>query len=438
MSAANLDRLLKTALATGLVIVAVWLLTPSLTQWHRSRLARELFAQLEETPDAEVKVPLRQLDALDAAGLDPLVLAATSPRTAVAQQAQRILSEKTTRWKLLAKPPLADEATQAAKSSLCQLAHSLASRANHLSPSGKQWAEQIALSLIDFAEALPAEQSAPLLLDCSQVLAAIPPRGPRLRTLATRESRPAPSRSLKNAEPQLDGLTRLSDSSLDHLARIEPRSDLEFRQRITEAPPQPPQIATQPLPHPSAELHWLSDTPSAPAAPQPLPLAEENMEGMFPESQNSLQSEPPQTSIVDVPTPPEMASLASRYRQATLSELLQRLPQAGFHEAGIIRTVLTERGFESTEVALLQRLSAPAKEERLQLIQECSALPAVTSAWMLRRLVHDRDAEVRLKALTALATMQTPDLRELAHELAVHDEDPRVAQLASQLLKSQR
>ena len=50
-------------------------------------------------------------------------------------------------------------------------------------------------------------------------------------------------------------------------------------------------------------------------------------------------------------------------------------------------------------------------------------------------MLADTNAEIRLRALTSLATTGDPQLSELAREIATRDEDPRVAELATELMR---
>ena len=120
------------------------------------------------------------------------------------------------------------------------------------------------------------------------------------------------------------------------------------------------------------------------------------------------------------------------------NELLSRLARASFFEAGTIRAVLRERGFDDAELALMQRLVSPAAADRLRLVEDVSILPAASALRFLRLLLNDTNADVRLRALTALATTNAPNLSALARELALRDEDPRVSELASRLLQPTR
>jgi hypothetical protein len=69
-------------------------------------------------------------------------------------------------------------------------------------------------------------------------------------------------------------------------------------------------------------------------------------------------------------------------------------------------------------------------------LERAAQLPPTDARKVLRWFVADEDAEVRLQALTILATTGDPQLAELARERAVEDADPRVAAFASELLRT--
>jgi hypothetical protein len=142
--------------------------------------------------------------------------------------------------------------------------------------------------------------------------------------------------------------------------------------------------------------------------------------------------------VVDVPSPQEMTTRVEVLRQQSTEALLLRLRNASFYEAGLIRNVLVERGFDEAVITWRQQLASPVVADRLRLVDEVSQLSAATARRLLRWLLDDPSGDVRLRALTALATTQSPDLRELARELAASDKDPRVAELASRLLRKSR
>jgi hypothetical protein len=74
----------------------------------------------------------------------------------------------------------------------------------------------------------------------------------------------------------------------------------------------------------------------------------------------------------------------------------------------------------------------------LQLVEDLEVLPARTARRWLKELLSDELAEVRLEALTALATTNDPELVSIARELAVRDTDPQVADLATRIMQDAR
>ena len=125
-------------------------------------------------------------------------------------------------------------------------------------------------------------------------------------------------------------------------------------------------------------------------------------------------------------------------RPLSMRELLLQMNAADKFTAAAIREVFAERGIAAEELAVATRLLAADPAERIKLIDELKVLPARTARRWLRELLIDADAEVRLKALTALATTNDPELRSIARDIAVRDTDRRVAEMATQIMRQTR
>ncbi|NOZ41504.1 MAG: HEAT repeat domain-containing protein [Planctomycetes bacterium] len=420
-------RLMKAVAATGLLLVVAWLAAPKFSNWRSHHLADRLVERIAEAEDTQVKVPLRQLADLGETAIEPLVVAAASERAAVATIARQILDEKIAAWKLLDK--------DASNEAVATLAIALATHLEKFGTTGKLWAERIALTMIELSDRYPAWQTYVLLEHCSRILAAVPPQGPSLRTLATRpEIGDFPARDQFSAPvPKLESLTRSSEGSLEILTRLQPGIRQDTQNRLTLVTPRRHEAGgsdSRPLdwlPRQNSEAH-LNPPPFA-SDPPPKSLSQKT-ENATPEPTGSADSQ-----VIDIPTPQDMATRADTLRRLSSDELLLRLHEANFYEAGIIRTVLGKRGFSEAEVALRQQLATPNANDRLRLVETVSQLPASTARRLLRWLLDDESGDVRLRALTALATTNAPDLGELARKLAISDQDPRVAKLASRLLR---
>ena len=427
---------MKAVVATLFMLVLGCLLTPIFSDWYRHGLANRLAAQIADKDDAKVKVPLRQLAELGEPAIEPLVVAAVSERAAVAAIARQILEEKLAAWTALAESKSARAVDHDFASSLAILATSTADHLESFGPGGKQWAERIALTMIELTEHLPPRQMHHLLARCSYILAAVPPRGPRLRTLTSRTKiddfpdfpvvpqMPAP-------EPRLESLTRASEESFEVWAPAVPRRHEAGRTTLEP-------VVSELKWAPRWEGEYQVQVPSPRPLVTPRKVLSTNTLTKNKLGNTTLEIAPIKkvnNQVVDVPSPQEMAIRAESIRHQSTEALLLRLHKASFYEAGVIRTVLIERGFDEAVLTLRQQLASPVVADRLRLVDEVSQLPATTARRLLRWLLDDTSGDVRLRALTALATTQSPDLRELARELAASDKDPRVAELASRLLR---
>ena len=429
---ASTTRLLKVGATTAVMLFFVWQFAPTVVTWHQGELARRLAVQVATLDDWEVKVPLRQMAQLGEPALEPLVAVAASRRALGSAIARQIVDEKLAVWQLLAK----ESPTNPLGSAPSFLTAALAKHIDEFGPAGKQWAEHLALELIDLADAMPAEQVGLLLADCTRILVAVPPRGPKMRTVVGAVGPTKTVPGLDAPQPKLETLAQASE--MDWRAKVQSRAKraLEFRGQTglvsTLSPSLSPSLkGAAPAP---TTLRWSADSGSQ----------EKHLGTLVPSSVGAslaggrqlLQTSA--SKVVDVPNPQAMQNLASDLRRLSSEVLLQRLHRSDFYEAGIIRVVLRERGFANGELLLIQQLASPNVVDRLRIFEVISTLPAASGRRLLRGLLKDQDADVRLRALTAIATTNDPGLGDLARELAVGDEDLRVSELASRILRQVR
>jgi hypothetical protein len=401
-------------------------MAPTALNWSTHYFAKQLTIQAEQSEDAQVKGLLGQLSPLGQPAIGPLTAAAASQRSEVALVARQILDETLATWEQTLLADTRRPASRQVQDAAIELAKALHAHIHDFGPAGKQWAEQVTMRLVDVANRLPGRSTRALLDDCSQILAAIPPRGPRLRTVAPPIHSVEPR--LHSVEPRIETLTRASESALDQRAPLPPKTLSASASRLTLVPLAPEELSTDnPL------RTRAQPSPQSPSTEPPL--------GALSRPDNTPVQRAPMTSgarVLDVPSPEEMAARIETLRRLSSPQLFARLPQARFYEANMIRFLLKERGHSETQLSLQAKLTSPEVQARLQLIEDSAQLPATTTRKVLKQLLSDEHAEVRLRALTALATTRTPDLKELAHGLSVNDEDPRVAELASRLLRELR
>jgi hypothetical protein len=143
----------------------------------------------------------------------------------------------------------------------------------------------------------------------------------------------------------------------------------------------------------------------------------------------------PQATGLDVPSPLEMRHARQRLRELSAQDLIMLADTATKFEAAAARDALRLRGYSEAMLRLTRELRQLPAIERRQALERAAGLPASDAQRLLRWFVADEDAEVRLQALTLLATSGDPKLAEIARERAVEDADPRVAELAARLMQ---
>jgi len=399
-----------------------WEAWPIVGRWHRQRIAEQFAEQIAQTPDPGVKLPVRQLASLGTAALPSLVEAAASERAAVSRIAQQELDLALAGYLVRIRKAVDEETGEA----LVALATAMAANVERFGPDGKRWSERIALQIIDQADRFPVSTAASLLSQCSLVLDSVPPGGPRLQTLHTVVGMPQ-QETLLPTPPSID-LQTLSAPPREAQAALDrdPPIALESDGRLGETQPMEVSKPSDPLPAGDYSPSWndLRGNPLRPGLSGEDSLSVEVQPGNRP---------PLQSVIVEVPTPLDMRRSLTEFRGMSTEGLLKSLPGADKFATGAIRTVLAERGMQQAELEMAVRSTSPNTVERMRLIDEVSALPASSARRLLRLLLDDQSAEIRLRALTVLATTNDPGLTELARTIAVKDEDPRVAEFASRL-----
>jgi hypothetical protein len=98
-----------------------------------------------------------------------------------------------------------------------------------------------------------------------------------------------------------------------------------------------------------------------------------------------------------------------------------------------IERELARRGFGKLSTHLVQQFFSDDPQERMRLVDKVVAqIGGGSEAWLVL-LSGDSDADVRLFAVTFMATSNNAALVEKAWQAAIRDQDPRVADLAGRL-----
>lgn len=422
------DRIACIMVLVFAAVVALWVVGPRFARWQANSTINQLVVRIEQAEDAEVRVPLRQLESWGLQGLDALVKAAASDRNAVASEAREIVEENFTNWKFR----LID-AEESDTAFPRQLTLALENHAADFGVSGRQWVESLTLELIEATDKLPAKDTAQILDSCDIILSRIPARGPLLRTVSTGNApstttvppTPSPSVSVKN-------LAIPSESVIQQqLTTMEARSAQLATESLAEGDSSywNPDWKGNDQPQPIAEV---SPEPTAIPSPVTTDIVESN-DNVRPE--NVISPSPKTVAIIDVPNPHEIRSYLRQYRAESSDVLMQKMPMLDFYQAGAVREILRGRGFDDRELALIQRLSSSDYNDRLILVEDLSQLSAHQARRWLRELTKDDHPQVRIKALAALSTSNAPEVYDLARDMALHDQDRKVVEMASRIMK---
>lgn len=398
-------------------------LVVALPKWQKQQqqqLAVRRLRQIESLEPREAATALRQLAALGDDALEALMLAAASEQVHIAIEAREILDLRIANWKVRVQ----ENSEFFLAEPLRQVALALATHVESLGPVGQEWATSLALEIVELSQHLATSEAISIIANCSAVLDVIPAAGPRARDVFvdTRflENNPLPYRGLDlpSIRPERSTAESNDRSSIES-------QDLEGEYDFPREPEQ--EIIATRLPastdwgprwsrQPTTSVEPTRDEPMVVSSNMPAPVA----------------------ASEDIPSPESMVEELERLRLLNMDELSEQLAGADRYTAALIGEVLRERGMTSSQLELMSHLKSADASVRLQLIDNIQQLPARVARHWLRQLLRDNDAEVRLKALTVLATTDDPELTNIAREMAVHDENPRVAELAAQIVRRVR
>ena len=394
-----------------------WMTAAACGVWYevgdrqRTQVANSLADRALASNGGSLRATLLELEHLGVAGIEPLVGLAASQRVDVATAAQGAVSRMLTRWEIAATEQ-GDVAAFAAQSTL--LASALDAHVDQFGAEGQRWANQLAGRLMVHSDQFPTSESWEILVSCDHILSR--PLLPLVKqqTVATAQTVSTPA-IIETASP----------IAVPVPAQPKPKP---------EPPPAPLQVSGRPL----ADLAFVEALPLM-TATRPNNQANNTLRPplRLPDENDSQPSSAPIVGpVIDVPSPQEVRINARAMREMPDRALIAKADEGVNAESAAARKALRERGFSDGVLELTRQLEAMSPAERRQALEQAAQLPPTDARKVLRWFVADEDAEVRLQALTILATTGDPKLAELARERAVEDADPRVAAFASELIRS--
>jgi hypothetical protein len=443
-------KTMAAVLAVAGLTTVVWWGGASYVASQRDRLVARLAERLQSASEAEALAALGQLAQLDDAAVKPLLAAATAPRRPIAIAARAAIDQMLARWH--------DDAQTAGNHTrfaerLDRLAATLASRPPGQNNDQMLWAHDLAERILNAAGQIPAGQRLEIVRNCDQLVR----HTGQLVTAPNTAPAAAPA-------PQVTTLNGPNASSSPANARL-----AALPQQTPLAPPFE-SLRTTPLP-PVNENRGLAnarfaavngerdaETQSQLAARRSDPSitwSPDRVEpnGMSGDSNRLL----PWTGLDQSPPPGESdrprffdAELTSSGPQGPASpddpplrpnstphQLLNQLANSSAENVNHVQRQMAERGLGIVPPTLARRLLSKSPAERVQAVDALLETSGTAPGPWLMVMADDPAAEVRLAVVTLMATSKSPQLVEKAWQVALNDEDPRLADLA-EWLQTQR
>ena len=149
-------------------------------------------------------------------------------------------------------------------------------------------------------------------------------------------------------------------------------------------------------------------------------------------------SEPPPAavrpaSLVDDSRRDSIAPAPGKLRGDESMELMRQLRAEDKETMSRARGELIRRGFTEVDLELARRLFDPDVEVRKRLARSLPGLTSIDAASWLLALCRDPDSDVRMTAVTLMATTGDPGLLERVEAMAREDADSRIRDLADSI-----
>lgn len=403
------------AITVGLLIFAAWGF-----RYCARQIDQQWAEQLDQTADAELALLLRAtLDQGDV-GMTRVVRALGSARTALAEAAMTALCGALDQWQ--------SQPAETAVLRLMALSDHLAAEVEGLRPSGKLKASELAARMLRWPDELPPAARGKILDHCDLVMHTAgvtnpPPTGVVLPPI---EAVPAPPAIAHLPVPSGLDPAGLPGGGLP----VEVSSGPTLPTAVANASSEAPTL----LRAASNSEMSSSDPPARFRTSEPAHSLESRLPVMEAQEANPLTKRYRPGEIRQLSLSETRAMYAQNESRSAdnLSgtiptlELIHRLKATDPTTSSLARDELVRRGFGPMQFQLADRIIDPNPSRRKELAEELPGLAGVDPASWLLWLTEDDDADVRLTAVTWLASTDAPDLLRQVQRIATQDPDPRV------------
>jgi hypothetical protein len=434
-------------LTLPVVVVIGFLLVAKLAAWQRSDLIADLADCISHGETRDAMEAVHKLATIPNPPIPVLVTAAASDEHETAGAAQVAIDRLLRRWQ---RDVELRKQYGTIASQLSELAKSLAESQTEFSDADHAWLESAVRKIMHIANKFPPAKTPLVAVHCDAVLTAIgagrfPPRPDDLPGVDDFDGVIAGVPDGKAASPP----EFLPSTDLDEKANQSANEKVHSADNAMT--PFNPPATTEPLlrsgdvpvselgdrsgrsddDEASDRLRSSARLPRRSAGAPPIfrvlpampinvsPSDDETSKNLTPNSRTAAEG------AGDAPASP-LASTESR-------ELLRKWFASESGDTQSVEHELGRRGFGKLSKPLVRQFFSEKPQERMRLIDIVLAQPGGGSeAWLLL-LAEDSDVDVRLFAITFMATSNNAALVEKAWQAAIRDHDPRVADLAGRL-----
>jgi hypothetical protein len=433
-----------------IVVVAGFLVVAKLTAWQRSDLIADLADCIAHGETRDAIEAVHKLAAIPNPPIPVLVTAAASDEHETAGAAQVAIDRLLRRWQ---REVEAKKRYNAIGGELSELAKSLSETRPDFSETDHVWLANTVRKILRIANAFPASQTPLVAVHCDAVLTAIgasrlPPEQDDTLPIddfddavVTKSNGKTRSQAELDANGDQDSSARAQSAAkvpatLSPLASMAPihSADDDAANNLSNVP-RPNELRTNSGGSTGqSAADSLSSRPLMPRRPGSSPpvfriLPSAPINDSARDGQVLKRVTPDTRTAVDGSSQSSTNPLAN----TDTRELLKSWLASEKGDAEPMERELARRGFGRLSKPLVQRFFSENPQDRMRLVDNALAQPGSGSeAWLLL-LAGDADPDVRLFAVTFMATSNNAALMEKAWQLAIRDHDPRVADLATRL-----
>jgi hypothetical protein len=426
-----------------IVVLIGFAIVVGLAAWYRSTTIAELTEQLASGDKAQAAAAVRQLAAITRPPLSVLVEAAASDERGTAEAAQIAINQLLVSWQHQLDN---QERLTSVPAQVTQLANALSMRRRSFSTGDYPWLEDTTREIMRLAHNCPPQQTPLVAMYCDDIM----------KTIGTIDV--AARRRAQNVDSHIgDQLTPAAASTAPTPGQDLQHASLE--QEFSAFPASPianAQSAEESLDDPEAILPSTINSlrhDARIAHPSGLALDNTRLQSDAAQSTSSDDATPPPDWSRPVsrllPTTPVLSSTISEgasdagangphsavsaFAGYGTRELLERWRTTVGDDRREIETALAARGFRRLSAKLLQQYLSDDSETRLRAVDTVLKDPGIDARPWLFLFAADDDADMRLAAVTVMATSDDKSLVEKAWQISIRDRDPRIADLSSRL-----